>query len=182
MGIYRLAENLKTLAINIKMVQMASFGDLMLFDDKPVIKYPYVNIDIIGADVTNFVQTYKLRVYVCDRNKPHIAYNKTETILNQFLKNNDLDITNYTINYFSVDFKDQVNGVYADIIFTVPLVTECETYTDLGEGYMVAEMGRFFMLSEEGELNRTELGSVVFVRTEDGDFLVTEKGKNIINE
>ena len=104
---------------------MASFGNIMDYDNKPNIKYPYVNIDVVNSVVQNFAQTYTFRIYVCDRNKPYIAYNKTEAILNTFLKNNEVFAVNYTINYFSIDFKDQVNGVWVDMTIQTPLVTEC---------------------------------------------------------
>ena len=155
MGIYTTINKLQILAINTKMVNMCSFGDIMLFDNKATIKYPYVNIDVVNASVTNFVQTYTFRIYVCDRNEPYIAYNKAETILNTFLKNNAIDITNYTINYFTLNFKDIVNGVWADIIIQVPLVTECDTFIDLGEGYITQQNDKF-ILNESNDLIKTE--------------------------
>lgn len=151
MGIHNLTNKLKSIAINTKMVQMASFGDIMLYDDKATIKYPYVNIDVVNATVSNFVQTYVFRIYVCDRNAPYIAYNKAETILNNFLKNNSIDVTNYSINYFTLNFKDIVNGVWADITIQVPLVTECDIFTDLGEGYITQENDKY-ILTESGDL------------------------------
>lgn len=155
MGIYTTINKLQILAINTKMVNMCSFGDIMLFDNKATIKYPYVNIDVVNASVTNFVQTYTFRIYVCDRNEPYIAYNKAETILNTFLKNNAIDITNYTINYFTLNFKDIVNGVWADIIIQVPLVTECDTFIDLSEGYITQQNDKF-ILNESNDLIKTE--------------------------
>lgn len=155
MGIYTTINKLQILAINTKMVNMCSFGDIMLFDNKATIKYPYVNIDVVNASVTNFVQTYTFRIYVCDRNAPYIAYNKAETILNTFLKNNAIDITNYTINYFTLNFKDIVNGVWADIIIQVPLVTECDAFIDLSEGYITQQNDKF-ILNESNDLIKTE--------------------------
>lgn len=142
MGVYRITNKLKEIAINTSMVNMASFGDIMEYDNKATIKYPYVNIDIVTANVVNFAQSYTFRIYVCDRNKPYVAYNKTEAIINKFLKNNDISAVNYTLNYFSIDFKDQVNGVWADIIIQVPLVTECnESMLIESESYFITENG-----------------------------------------
>lgn len=142
MGVYRITNKLKEIAINTSMVNMASFGDIMEYDNKATIKYPYVNIDIVTANVVNFAQSYTFRIYVCDRNKPYVAYNKTEAIINKFLKNNDISAVNYTLNYFSIDFKDQVNGVWADIIIQVPLVTECnESMLIESESYIITENG-----------------------------------------
>lgn len=111
MGIYSITNKLKEVAINTPMVNMAMFGDIMDYDDKADIKYPYVNIDVVSANVVNYAQTYTFRIYVCDRNAPYIAYNKTEAIINTFLKNNEINAERYTINYFTLDFKDQVHGV-----------------------------------------------------------------------
>lgn len=142
MGVYRITNKLKEIAINTSMVNMASFGDIMEYDNKATIKYPYVNIDIVTAQVVNFAQSYTFRIYVCDRNKPYVAYNKTEAIINKFLKNNDISAVNYTLNYFSIDFKDQVNGVWTDIIIQVPLVTECnESMLIESESYIITENG-----------------------------------------
>lgn len=125
MGIYNLIHKLQILAINTKMVNMCSFGDIMEYDNKATVKYPYVNIDVVKSSVNSFIQTYTLRFYVCDRNAPYIAYNKTETILNNIFKRNDIDSNNYTINYFSLDFKDKVNGVWADVVVQIPLNVNC---------------------------------------------------------
>lgn len=142
MGVYNITNKLKEIAINTSMVNMASFGDIMEYDNKATIKYPYVNIDIVTANVVNFAQSYTFRIYVCDRNKPYVAYNKTEAIINKFLKNNDISAVNYTLNYFSIDFKDQVNGVWTDIIIQVPLVTECnESMLIESESYIITENG-----------------------------------------
>lgn len=142
MGIYELTNKLKRIAIDIPMVNMASFGNIMDYDDKATIKYPYVNIDVVSSVVQNFAQTYTFRIYVCDRNKPYIAYNKTEAILNTFLKNNEVFAVNYTINYFSIDFKDQVNGVWVDMTIQTPLVTECiESKIVEDESYIITEAG-----------------------------------------
>ena len=142
MGVYRITNKLKEIAINTSMVNMASFGDIMEYDNKATIKYPYVNIDIVTANVVNFAQSYTFRIYVCDRNKPYVAYNKTEAIINKILKNNDISAVNYTLNYFSIDFKDQVNGVWADIIIQVPLVTECnESMLIESESYIITDNG-----------------------------------------
>ncbi len=143
MGIYNQVNNLKSIAINTPMVSMASFGDISLYDDKATIKYPYVNIDVVSAYVNNFVQTYTFRIYVCDRNEPYIAYNKTETILNNFLKTYSVDVISYTLNYFSLNFKDIVNGVWADIIIQVPLVTSCDIIEGNPIGYITDINGNF---------------------------------------
>ena len=142
MGIYNIVNKLKTIAINIPMVNQSSFGDIMEYDNKPNIKYPYVNIDIVNAQVVNFAQTYTFRLYVCDRNQPYIAYNKAEAIVNTILKNNELFTANYMINYFSIDFKDKVSGVWVDMTIQTPLVTECIASKVVeDESYIITESG-----------------------------------------
>lgn len=152
MGIYNLINKLKETATDIPMVNQCTFGDINDYNEKASNEYPYVNIDIIKADVVNFAQTYTFRIYVCDINKPFTAYNKTENILNTFLKRNGIDTVNYDVNYFSIDFKDMINGVWADMLITVPLVTECDTFVDLGEGYITDETNDNYVLSEDGDL------------------------------
>ena len=142
MGIYSITNKLKTIAINTPMVQMASFGDLMDNDNKATIKYPYVNIDCLTSSIVNYAQNYTFRIYVCDRNEPYIAYNKTEAIINAFLKNNEISAVRYTLYYFSYNFKDQVNGVYADIQVEVPLVFDCDEIQALeNDSYIITDNG-----------------------------------------
>lgn len=142
MGIYNIVNKLKTIAINIPMVNQSSFGDLMDYDNKATIKYPYVNIDCLTSSIVNYAQNYTFRIYVCDRNEPYIAYNKTEAIINTFLKNNEISAERYTLYYFSYNFKDQVNGVYADIQVEVPLVFDCDEIQALeNDSYIITDNG-----------------------------------------
>lgn len=139
--------DLKILATNTRMTNMVSFGDIREFDNKPIIKYPYVNLDIVTASIVNYAKTYTIRMYVCDRNVPYVAYNKTETILDEFLKYPDLDVKNYVVNYFSYDYQDSVHGVWADFTLTIPMEVECR-YTD--------DYNFNFILNENGDLIRIE--------------------------
>lgn len=131
--------NLKLAAINTPMCNQSSFGDISLYDNKSDIKYPYCNIDVVTGFVSNFAIEYTFRLYVCDRNEPYIAYNKTEQILTQII--NSLDLGSYTINYFTLDFKDQVNGVWADIKIddkvNIPCVSTTSEYTTLENGDLI---------------------------------------------
>ena len=43
MSLITTVDNIKTLAINTPTVSMSSFGDISLYDNKSIIKYPYVN-------------------------------------------------------------------------------------------------------------------------------------------
>lgn len=149
MGVYRVANDLKVLAMNQKMCNMASFGAIEEYDNKTTIKYPYVNIDIVNSYIQGYSKKYTFRIYVCDRNKPYVAYNKTEVILDTFLKSVDLDITNYTVNYFRYDFQDDIHGVFADIQVEDKVLTECDTFTLPDEGS--------YILQENGDLIRIEI-------------------------
>lgn len=125
MSIFKIVNELKRIAINTETVNMASFGDLKLYDNKSTIKYPYVNIDVVNTRVNNNAVNYVFRLYVNDRNEPYIAYNKCELILNNIIQTYDLEIRNYVINYFNLDFQDVVNGVWTDITITVPMKYNC---------------------------------------------------------
>jgi hypothetical protein len=144
--IYRLANQLKEQAINTPMCKMASFGDISLYNNKPTIKYPYINIDVVNCYVQkSSLSTYKMRIYVCDRNEPYIAYNKTETILKSMLSS--LNLENYTINYFTYNFKDMIHGVWVDI--------DIDTITDMDCNELNSNVDNYETLSN-GDLILTE--------------------------
>ena len=128
-GIYNVAEKLKDTAIRNPMVGMSSFGDIQLYNNKASIKYPYVNFDIVSSYVSNFVKTYTMRIYSCDRNEPYIAYNKAEMIIDDILKR--LEIDGYTVNYFTLNFKDMINGCWADFEIETSIVQDECDYTQL---------------------------------------------------
>ena len=150
MGIYNIVNNLKNDAINTEMVNMSSFGNISLYDNKATILYPYVNIDIVNNQVfNNGVKRYIFRIYVVDRNEPYVAYNKTELILDNLMMK--MGVQNYTTNYFTLDFKDVVNGVYTDIPVEIDMNLTCTQYDN--KGYIILENGDFvshYLLNEVG--------------------------------
>ena len=125
MGIYKLVQDLKILAINTQTVNQASFGDIRLYDNKTNIRYPYVNFDIVNSRVVNNAINYNFRMYVCDRNDPYVAYNKTNLILNSILKHYSIDATNYVANFFTLNFQDMVNGCWVDFTLEDELEYNC---------------------------------------------------------
>lgn len=149
MGLYRTINDLKVVAANTKMVNMVSFGDIQEYNNKATIRYPYINLDIVTAQVQNWAKGYKIRIYVCDRNEPYVAYNKAELILDSFLKNNEVSVDSYIINYFSYDYKDNIHGVWADITIESTIESECDVYSlpDTDD----------FILQENGDLIRIEI-------------------------
>lgn len=146
--IYPLINKAKYQAIKHPFVNMAAFGSIELFNDKATIQYPYVNFDIISNTVNDYVKTYTIRMYVMDRNEPYIAYNKTEVIADDILKS--LDVEDYTILYFTIEYKDVSNGVYTDFTIQVPLEGSC-TYDSLFNSALLLEDGNF-VLQENGDL------------------------------
>lgn len=150
MGVLKTIEDLRTIGTNTRMVNMVSYCDITDYNHKSVIKYPYINIDVVNATVNDYAKSYVFRIYVCDRNKPYVAYNKCEVILDAFLKNNDLDITNYVVNYFKYDFQDDVHGVWCDIILQKELETECDSY-------YLEDRENDFILQENGDLIKIEI-------------------------
>ena len=146
--IYNLINNLQIEACNTKMVNMVSFGDIQDYNHKSDIRYPYINLDVVNCQTINYAKIYTIRVYVCDRNKSYVAYNKCETILDEFCKKTNIDITNYLTNYFSLDFQDEINGVWSDIQITEVLESPCE-YID------IQAIGNF-VLNENDDLIKIE--------------------------
>lgn len=150
--IYPLLHSIKFHSIKHPMVNMSSVGDIQLYDNKSTILYPYVNIDVVSSSIVNYSKKYTIRLYVCDRQKdPLVSYNKTELIADNIIK--DLQITNYTVNYFHNDFGDDVDGVFIDFEYEVPVLGEC-TYSFLFNSNILLEDGAFIML-ENGDLIAT---------------------------
>lgn len=150
-----LVDKIKFTAISHPLVNMASVGDITLYDNKSTIMYPYVNVDVISDFVSNFIKTYTIRVYVCDRNEPYIAYNKAELIITDMMQT--LDVNSYTVNFFNLDFQDVVNGVYADIAFQIPMGCAPEAIFDyrlFTETFIILENGDF--LTQENGVYITE--------------------------
>lgn len=141
-----LVDRIKFTAISHPLVNMASVGDISLYDDKATIKYPYVNVDVVSNYINQFLKTYTMRIYVCDRNEPYIAYNKTELIITDIMQS--LEIETYTVNYFNLDFKDIVNGVYADVSFQLPMGCTAESVFDYSlfkDTFIILENGDFLI-------------------------------------
>ena len=141
-----LVDKVKFQAISHPLVNMASVGDISLFDNKATIAYPYVNVDVVNCLRKDFLKTYTLRIYVCDRNEPYIAYNKTELIITEVLE--QLDIFDLDIKYFNNDFQDVVNGVYVDIQFQVPIGCSTESIFDYSlftDVFIILENGDFLI-------------------------------------
>lgn len=141
-----LIDKIKFKGISHPLVNMASVGDISLFDNKATIAYPYVNVDVVSCIRKDFLKTYTMRIYICDRNEPYIAYNKTELILTEVLE--QLDIFNLNIQFFNNDFQDIVNGVYVDVQFEVPIGCASESIFDYSlftETFIILENGDFLI-------------------------------------
>lgn len=141
-----LVDKIKFQGISHPLVNMASVGDISLFDNKATIAYPYVNVDVVECLRKDFLKTYTIRIYVCDRNEPYIAYNKTELILTEMLE--QLDIFDLNIKYFNNDFQDIVNGVYVDVQFQVPIGCSTESIFDYSlftDVFIILENGDFLI-------------------------------------
>jgi hypothetical protein len=148
MSVFKTIKDLQLQAINTKMVQMASYGAIDLYDNKATVKYPYVNLDVVDCSVKSYTKAYNVRIYACDRNEPYIAYNKCENIIDNLLKSSNLGIENYTIKFFTLNFNDIVNGAYVDAIIEVPADIECRYEDEMVllenlEGFVVTEDGDY---------------------------------------
>ena len=151
MSLITTVDNIKTLAINTPTVSMSSFGDISLYDNKSIIKYPYVNIDVVSNDVANNNnKSYTFRIYVCDKNEPYIAYNKCELILDTLL--NSLEVSDYKTNYFTLSFKDMINGIFADITVESNINLSC-IISEEDKEFIILENSdfiKYFLLKEDG--------------------------------
>lgn len=150
MGIYNIVTGIKKMSMNIPICNMASFGDISLYDNKATILYPYVNIDIVNNQVfNNGVKRYIFRIYVVDRNEPYVAYNKTELILDNLMMK--MGVQNYTTNYFTLDYQDLVNGVYTDVLIDSEIGLTCMNYND---SYLVQQEDNtsFILINDGGKI------------------------------
>lgn len=149
MGIFELVNQLKTKALSLSMCSGSDYGDISLYEDKEV-TYPFINIDIVSSNVTNNgSKRYTFRIYSMDRNVPYIAYNKAELLLNDFM--NEFGVYNYTLNFFTLEFNDLINGVFADITIDVKMDLVCAPVYD--SEYIILENGDYFakyLLNESG--------------------------------
>lgn len=145
--IAKVIDDLKITAMNTPLVNMVAFGQLSLFAEKKTIKYPYVNLDIVNANISGGSKKYKIRIYVCDRNDIITAFNKTELILDQILKSELYYTQNYTVNYFTEEFKDITSGVFVDIDIEDDILSHCSPIE-------IEQVG--FILQENGDLIRIE--------------------------
>ena len=127
---------------------MSSYGDINLYNHKTTIKYPYVNLDVVQSETINYLKKYTIRVYVCDRNEPYIAFNKCEKILDSLLKSSNLDVSNYITKFFTLNHSDNVNGAYADAIIEAPVEYECR----FEDEYILQEDLSGLVITEEGDL------------------------------
>jgi hypothetical protein len=163
--IAKITDKLKLVAINTPMVNMSSIGDISLYNNKATIQYPYVNIDVVNSRNDGGAKVYTIRLYVCDRNEPYIAYNKTEQILDSIMNNSEIDESSYTTNFFSLDFQDDVHGVWTDLVLSTAQQYEC-----LNLSMNIAGTVRYIML-ENGDL----------IITQDTNENITTEDSQIIN-
>lgn len=120
MRVYELVNNIKVEAMKLKLVSMACYGDITLYNNKKTIAYPYVNIEVLNNSITNnALGSYTLRIYIVDRNEPYICYNKCENIMDVLMKN--LEIYDYVTNYITLNYQDLVNGIYVDVNYQTNL-------------------------------------------------------------
>lgn len=120
MRVYQLVNKIKSEAMKLKIVSMSCYGDINLYDNKKTILYPYVNVEVLNNRIiNNSIGNYTLRIHVVDRNEPFVAYNKCESIIDTLMYN--LEVYNYTINYFTLNYQDLVNGVFIDINYDTNL-------------------------------------------------------------
>lgn len=149
--IYKIVEDLKVLGINIDSVNQVSFGTIEEYKSKEV-KYPYINISIGKYDVYDWTKRYTLNIHILDRNKDqYIAYNKTSTIMQEFLSNPDLEIDTYKMNYFNLQFPDQIYGVTSTIQLYGEVNLECGLFVDTH--YIITEQGDYIRLeNNEGRI------------------------------
>lgn len=153
MGVYNIINKLKINALTVQGVNSVEYGDIQLYNNKADIEYPYINFDILSSNVIgNGAKTYIIRAYFIDRNEPYEAYSKTEDISDNFM--DKLEIQNYITNYFTMEFNDNVSGVFIDIQFESILSIDCIPYT--GIGYVILENGdflnKYLLLTTEGKI------------------------------
>lgn len=154
--IYKLMNDLKFAAILNPLVNMSNYGDIYVnYSDNMNNRYPFVNFDVVNCVVSNYVKIYTIRMYVADRQKTDVytAYNKTEFIADTLLK--DMEIDNYTAEYFKYDFLDEVHGVMIDFNYETSIASTCNNTTVDENNNILLESGDY-VLQENGSLISVE--------------------------
>lgn len=148
--IYPLINQIKAIAIQDPLVNMASYGDIQLFNNKSTIKYPYVNLDIVNTNKSGGSKKYTIRIYVVDRQYDvTVAHNKCELILDQLMKN--LEIDKYTTNFVVEEFQDVASGVWCDITAEIGMSLGCNFLQLFRNVNILLEVNDYVM-NEEGDL------------------------------
>ena len=154
--VIQVLDALKLIAINAPLVNMSSVSDILDYSNKPDIKYPFVNIDLVSTIVNNYAKNYRVRLYICDRNPNEFqSYNKASIILDDILKSVSIDQQTYTANYFRLDFLDQVNGLWCEVDIEDHVVIDCASGTYFN-GYVISEGGDYVVDEVEGKQIITE--------------------------
>lgn len=139
-------KNLKLICLNTEMVQQVSYGNILEYTQKSI-KYPYINIDILDTQKLNGVLYHNVRLYVMDRNTNElITYNKCEIILDNILKDPELQIPIYYANPFTLNFKDLISGYYCDIqipeVYLSKPKSDCD-YPEESSDYTILDSGDY---------------------------------------
>lgn len=135
--------SLKSIAVSSPLVNMSSVCSILDYENKPDIKYPFVNIDLVSVSVVNYAKSYRVRLYICDRNPDEFnSYNKAAIILDDILKTLQIDVVNYTGTFFRLDFLDNVNGLWCEVDIDGQMVIECDGFLGT-KTYVVSEVGDY---------------------------------------
>lgn len=131
-------KSLKLICLNTQLVNQVAYGNIIDYTHKEV-KYPYVNLDILNSSIINGIVYHNIRFYIMDRNINDLtSFNKTEMILDNIMKEPELQIEVYSATPFVLDYNDMITGFFCDIqIPEVALNTpfnECSVLS-IGEGY-----------------------------------------------
>lgn len=138
-------DSLKLIAINSPLVNMSSVSDIIDYSNRPDIKYPFVNIDLVSTSVLNYAKYYRVRFYICDRGPNEFySYNKASIILDDILKSFSIDQQSYTANYFRLDFLDQVNGLWCEVDIEDQVILDCADFAG-NYNYVISENGDYLI-------------------------------------
>ena len=182
--IYDLLENLKQDFILHPMVNMCQIGDMIEYENKNV-KYPFVNIDTLSSNITNDIKVYTIRIHVIDRQKnPLIAYNKSEKIIDDVVRNLTPKIKKYQVMQFTDNFNDVVAGCYIDLTFEVKMNGTCD-YNQLIGNIVITELDEKFVVMEDGAFIAVEkdfLGQDLFYFGSDDSVISETIVKNLVGK
>lgn len=184
--IYQLVNNIKKKLISVDGINQVGFGPIERYNQKEV-RYPYVNMELNYYSVNDYTKRYYFTFYFMDRGyDQYTTYNKCQLLAKTFFSDPELEIEDYNLNYFYLDFRDQISGVYSQINLYGDMNVECQLDNTSCQKYILTEFGDYIKLEDEMGYILVNDTCIIYdgqkyILTEEGYYILLEEEVGIIN-